>query len=173
MNEHRNHRRLAGAALITCCTSTLCGVTAVAATVPADACALLTQSQVSVALGIGVDPGRRPVATDPLFCNWREQGKPEGSARNVIVTLIDAARFEHEKKSLVRSATNTPEHDIGDEAYYYKAGRFPFNLIVKKGDVYFQVMARSNATPSERSPATDDQDKKIDRALALEILKKL
>jgi hypothetical protein len=173
MNEHRNHRRLAGAALVTFCTSTLCGPPAMAAAAPDDACALLTQSQVSAALGVGVDPGQRPVATDPLFCNWREHGKPEGPARNVIVTIIGAARFESEKKSLVRGPTKTPEHDIGDEAYYYKAGRFPFNLIVKKDAAYFRIMARSDATPGEHSPAVDDQDKKVDRALAIEILKKL
>ena len=170
MNEHRNHRRLAGAALVTFCTSTLCGLPAVAATGPADSCALLTQSQVSAALGVGVDPGKHPVAPDPLFCNWREQGKPEGPARNVIVTLIDAAKFEREKTSLVRGP-KTPEPDIGDEAYYYKAGRFPFNLIVKKGAVYFRIMVRSDA--GDHSPAVDDQDKKVDRALAIEILKKL
>jgi hypothetical protein len=172
MNEHRHGRRLAGAALLGFC-ATVGGPPAWAKVAPNDACSLLTQTQVSAALGIGVDPGQHPVAADLTFCNWREHGKPEGPARNVIVTLIDASKFEKEKKTLVPGPTKTPEHDIGEEAYYYKAGRFPFNLIVKKGDVYFRIMARSNAVISERSPATDDQDKSIDRALALEVLKKL
>jgi hypothetical protein len=132
---------------------------------PADACALLTQSEVSDALGVKVGEGRRPVADDPRMCNWREEGKPEGPARNVLVTLIGSKEF---------STPQAPEAGIGDEAYFTKSGRFPYRLLVRKGGNYFQIMARSAATAvNGRTEGSDDQDKTVDKTLALAILKKI
>lgn len=162
MNEYRNRGRLAVAALVVGVWTL--GPRAAEAAVP-DACALLTQAQVSAALGVEVDPGRRPVVSDPRMCNWREQGKPEGPARNVLVTLTGAKNFK---------AGKTPEPGIGDEAYFLKSGRFPFRLIVRKGAAYFQVMARSKAmSPTDRMTVSDDQDRAVEKTVALEILKKL
>jgi hypothetical protein len=163
MNEYRNRRRLAVAALVFGMWTL--GPRVVEAAAPGEACALLTQAQVSAALGVEVDPGRRPVASDPRMCNWREQGKPDGPARNVLVTLIGAKNFK---------AGKTPEPGLGDEAYFLKSGRFPFRLIVRKGAAYVQIMARSKATSlTDRMTVSDDSDKAVDKAIALEILKKL
>jgi len=48
-------------------------------------------------------------------------------------------------------------------------------LSVKKGDVCFQVRARSNPVwfKSGKTPESEQKDRDVDRALALEILKKL
>jgi hypothetical protein len=131
-----------------------------------DACTLLTAAEVSTALGVKVDPGKRPVETDPTLCNWRESGKPEGPARNVLVTLIQVGSFEHAKQ---------PSHNlrktiggVGDEAYFFQPSRLPVNLFVKTGSVYFKIMARSSVT----DPAAE-QNGTIDKALAAKIIKKL
>lgn len=177
MQERRNRGALAAAIMF--CSGTYCFSAAVEAgsphdaAAPHDACALLTQAQVSAALGIAVDPGRRPVAEDPLFCNWRESGKPVGPGRNVMVNILNAQEFEKAKK-LVPGNPKTPEPGIGDEAYFYGAGNFAASLIVRKGAVYFRVVARPNISPAGAGAnAAPDQDKTADKALALEILKKI
>jgi len=134
---------------------------------PHDACSLLSQSQVSAAMGLAVDPGRRPVESDPLSCNWREQGRPEGRARNVVLYVIDAGKFDSEKVRVSKTG-GAQQSGIGDEAYYFRPGRLPLTLTVKKGDVYFRIMARSNA-----DHPSDEQDKAVDKALALDILRNL
>jgi hypothetical protein len=164
-----NHRPpFAAVALLTGAASVFCQSPAGAAEAPRDACGLLTQAQVSAALGIDVDPGKQPIESDPLSCNWREKGRGDGIARNVLVYILDAKTFDSGKQS-----SRTPKaklSGIGDEAYLSKPARFPANLSVRKGEVYFRVMARSDATSIS---AATDHDQEIDKALAVEILKKL
>ncbi len=162
MNAQKNIRRVA-ALLMTA--GALHGQVRAAA--PHDACSVLTQAQVAAALGVQVDPGQRPVQSDPLSCNWRERGKPTGPARNVIVYILDAQKFEAGKARVARTPSAL-ESGIGDDAYYFRPGRLPVTLTVKKGDAYFRIMTRSDVT----NPA-DDQNRAIDKALALDILKSL
>lgn len=164
MNQHRNRNRFAVAALIACGTPNLCSVSAAAA--PDDACALLTQAEVSAALGMDVEPGRRPVETDPTLCNWREAGKPEGPARNVMLTIIDAKRFASQN---VRSVAAP---GIGDEAYFQLSSRFPASLNMKKGNQYFRIMARTQATPPSGAETAYAEDSVVDKKIAFDILKK-
>lgn len=163
MSDYRAGGRLAASALSIV---GACALAAPPATQPAaaaaDACALLTRSEVSDALGVKVDEGRRPVVDDPRMCNWREDGKPEGPARNVLVTLIGSKEF---------GTPHTPETGIGDAAYFEKSGRFPYRLLVRKGDRYFQIMSRSAV--NGRAEGSDDQDKTLDKTLALAILKRI
>ena len=161
-NEQKNPVRLASLLIVV---GGLHGQVKAAA--PRDACSLLSHAQVSAALGIEVDPGVRPVDTDPLACNWREHGKPTGLARNVILYVYDAQKFETGKTRVARTPSAL-QGGIGDDAYWFRPGRLPITLTVKKGDSYFRLMARSDAA----HPA-DDQDKAIDKALALDVLKHL
>jgi hypothetical protein len=135
---------------------------------PLDACALLTQAEVSAALGVDVDPGERLVPTEPRFCTWREHGKDERRARNVRISFLSEQDFKGGKPSHLEK-TSTFETGIGDEAYFSKATGMVFLLSVRKGDTFFRVQARSN--PNAR-PA-DRKDQEIDRTLALALLKKL
>lgn len=170
MNEYQNRRRPAAIPTIILGMGVGLGASkSLEAATTGDACWLLTQSQVSAALGVDVDPGQRPVASDPRICNWREQGKPEGPARNVMLTLIDAKEFEVVKKL----PSSTPQSGIGDDAVFSKSARLPFILSVRAGSNYLRIMSRSNATaPVDPASSSDDRDKAIDRSLALEILKK-
>jgi hypothetical protein len=162
MNEITNLCRF-GTVLVTTCAS----LALAQAAVPNDACGLLNQAQVSAALGVDVEAGQHPVQSDRMSCNWREHGKPEGPARNVIVYILDAQKFEA-GKTRVAHTPSALQSGLGDDAYYFRPGRLPVTLTVKKGDFYFRIMTRSDAT----RPA-DDQDKAIDKTLALDALKKL
>ena len=168
MRHHSYLRSSAFAGLVACGAATLFSALAPAAQAAAtdDACALLTQAKVSAALGVKVDAGKRPVESDPTFCNWRESGKSEGPARNVVVNLLHVNQFEQGKqpsRNLKESISG-----VGDEAYFFQPTRLPVNLFVKAGSVYFKIMARSSVT----DPAAE-QNRTIDKALAAEIIKKL
>ncbi len=149
--------------------------TATATASVADACSLLTAAEVSAVLKVPVEAGRRPVADDASTCNWRESGKPEGPARNVMLIVIDAKRFDIEKSpGANRGAQPTIESGVGDEAYFHKALRFPPNLNVRAGNVYLHLMARTQMPrPGEREYVTTDADRNADLELARTILEKL
>ncbi len=139
-----------------------------------EACGVLTQSEVTAALGVAVDAGERLMPNDMRFCTWREHGKDRMQARNVQVSFISERQYDV-GKTPVPSITKTPESGLGDEAYFSKGKGMVFNLSVKKGDSYFRVMVRSNPDVLVKgsSAASDEKDKEIDRAIAREILKKL
>lgn len=133
---------------------------------PMDACTLLTAAEVSAALGVKVDAGKRPVENDPTLCNWRESGKPEGPARSVVVNVIEGGSFDKEKRPS-RNLKGTVS-GVGDEAYFFQPSRLPVILFVNTGTVYFKVMARSSAT----DPAAE-RNGAIDKTLAAAVVKKL
>ncbi len=131
-----------------------------------DACTLLTKAQVKAALGIAVDAGVRPVATDPRICNWRESNKPTGPGRNVLLTFITAKEFENLRK-LPMSA---PVTGLGDEAIVTHSMRVPAILTVKSGAHYFRLLVRSDLQASEE---VDTRNQTLEKSLAAQILKKL
>jgi hypothetical protein len=131
-----------------------------------DACTLLTQSQVSAALGIPVDAGVRPISTEPGMCNWRESKKPTGPGRNVMLTLISEKEFER-LKTLPMAA---PSNGIGDEAVVTHPVHVPAVLSVKAGTRYFQILARSDLGASEE---VDARNQAVEKTLAAKIIKKL
>jgi len=141
---------------------------------PSDACALLTAPQVSSELGAVVGPGEPLMADKPMLCTWREQGVPAGAARNVSVSLISSKSFEF-SKTPTPVMTVTPVSDVGDEAYFTEPHGMVTSLNVRKGATYFQVRTRSSSQwpKTGKTPESDAKDHAVDRALALEILKKL
>jgi hypothetical protein len=142
--------------------------------VPGDACSLLTSSQVSSALGAAVGPGKPILPTNTTLCTWLEQGAPEGTERNVAVSLITAKSFEI-GKTPIKGMTKTPVSGLGDDAYFVEAHSMTAGLNVKKGDAFFQIRTRSNPKwfKTGKTPDSEQKDQAVDRALALEILKKL
>jgi len=149
-------------------------VGAVTATTPSDACALLTPPQVSSALGTVVGPGQPMVPGNTTVCTWKEQGVPGGTERNVSVSVMAVKSFENGKIPMT-GITKTPVSGVGDEAYFIEPRGMAAGLSVRKGDTCFQVRARSNATWAKtgKTPESEAKDQAVDRALALEILKKL
>ena len=147
---------------------------AVNAGAPGDACALLTAPQVSGELGAVVGPGEPMMRDKPMVCTWREQGVPAGAERNVSVSLMTSKSFEFGKTSTALM-TKTPVSGVGDEAYFTEPRGMVASLSVRKGDTFFQIRTRSNAqwAKTGKTPESEVKDHAVDRALALEILKKL
>jgi hypothetical protein len=141
---------------------------------PSDACALLTAAQVSSALGAVVGPGQPIMPNHTTLCTWREQGVPAGTERNITVSLMTVKSFDNGKTPMT-GITKTPVSGVGDDAYFIEPRGMAAGLSVRKGDICFQVRARSNSTwfKSGKTPESEEKDQGVDRALALEILKKL
>lgn len=131
-----------------------------------DACKLLTRSQVSAALGIPVDAGVRPIASEPRICNWRESNKPTGPGRNVMLTIINANQFDDQKKLPLSAAAD----GVGDAAVVTHIMRMPTVLTVKSGTHYFQLLVRSSLESSEE---VDARNQALERKLAAKIIGKL
>ena len=144
------------------------------AATPADACALLTPAQVSNALGATVAAGQPIMPNNATVCTWTEQGVPAGTERNVSVSLLTLKSFEN-GKTPITGMTKTPVSGLGDDAYVMEAHGAIAGLSVRKGDTAFQIRARSNPKwfKTGKTPESEAKDQAVDRALALEILKKL
>jgi hypothetical protein len=166
------------------CLSLLLGLAAISIPVvvgaaPAgDACKLLTQAQVSSALGVEVEPGAVRLPGHPEFCIWREHGQSAALARNVQVSLLTERQYEVGKTPLP-NIPKTPEGGIGDDAYFAKTPGIGYILTVKKGATYFRVEARpipgfSHQKGSDAAEqALDEKYKAVERAIASDILEKL
>ena len=128
-----------------------------------NACSLLTTEQVSAALATTVEAGKPIIAGNPKICGWAPPGGPQIDAKKLTVSLISLASFENGKKPM-KGIPKSPLSGVGDDAIYITTGGFGTALNVKKGDSAFQVRVGG---------FKPDQEKAVEKALALEILKKL
>ncbi len=140
----------------------------VSAAAPADACSLLTQAQVSAALGISVNAG---MAGGPFLCQWAQPDDKSSGRKMVILNLIGQAgnltpadRFAI-AKAPVEGITKTPVSGIGDDAFYVTTNSALGNsLTVKKGISVFRIMILG---------ISPDQIKAVEKTLALDALSRL
>ncbi len=131
---------------------------------PEDACSLLTQAQVSAALGVSAGAGSHTPLKSLRTCTWTEPNGPLGG-KSVVLMLKTANDFNNAKTSMKGPGTTvTPVTGIGDDAYYVAIGASVI-LYARKGDVAF------NLTVSRAFPP--DQRKAMEKTLALQILSKL
>jgi len=128
-----------------------------------DACTLLTTAQVSAALGTSVEAGKPLVASSPRVCGWAPPGGPQIGGKKLTVTLLTAKSFEM-SKTPVNNVEKAPLSGVGDDAIYITSGGLGTGLNVKKGNSAFQVRVGGFTT---------EQEKEIEKSLALQILKKL
>ena len=114
------------------------GLGSPAAAAPPDACALLTESDVTTAIESKSLPGKRLVASSPRACIWSDDPNTAISNRRVTLSIMLPAGFEMGKSSAGR-ITIVPVTGIGDDAYYeiFKADS-PV-LAVRKGGAAFVV----------------------------------
>lgn len=132
------------------------------ATPPTDACSLLTQAQVSTALGVNVGPGQHLVG--PTMCVWPSPGQSGPKSKRLSVALKDPGAFAYAKMPVGQGITKTPVSGVGDDAVSgSRPGLTPI-LTVKKGDVVFVVTV--DGFPPDDASAKE-------KALALEVLSKL
>ncbi len=97
-------------------------------------CDLVTDAQVSAAVGAKVDPGQ-PIAT--TGCHWTAPDDPKTKTGHVMVTLSvwDEKMFP---KGSTPGISNKPVSGIGDEAVFGTLGDLT-SLFVKKGKNTLQI----------------------------------
>jgi hypothetical protein len=134
------------------------------ATPPDDACALLTQAQVSAAISVSVGAGSYQTPTYKATCTWNATNSATTGAKYVTLMLQGLDAFQAGKAAPVKSIVVTPISDIGDDAYYLAVGQ-NVGLIVKKGNVSFKV-AVYGTLPLEKKQA-------VEKTLALQVVSKL
>lgn len=125
-------------------------------------CSLLTQAQVSAALGVSVGAG---ASTAGKICRWAGPGNQPGRRPAVVVTLQDEKALAI-AKSPTTSATlvKTTVSGVGDDAVFNTVGVVTATLTVKKGDTYFEVHVYGFPV---------DQTKTLEQKLAEDIVAKL
>ncbi len=101
-----------------------------------DACSLLTQAQVSAAVGAQVGPGGWVTPTFKATCTWTAPGK--------IVTLMteSVSTFQSGKTPISPAMQIVPASGIGDDAYYVVTSTIAM-LYTKKGSVAFKTSVYS------------------------------
>ncbi|HLW48959.1 MAG TPA: hypothetical protein VKW09_14495 [bacterium] len=139
------------------------GLLSAGGTPTGDACSLLTQAQVSAALGVSMAPGQRYLPSLPQVCAWSEPVPPH--IQRVVVTISNTVTFASEKTP-TPGVTKTPVSGIGDDAYYVTAGGLGTDLHVKKGSFAFKI--------SVGGPGFSvDQIKVMEKTLAQDVLAKV
>jgi hypothetical protein len=132
---------------------------------PDDACALLTDAQVSAALSAPVGAGSYQMPKFKKTCTWNSTGDAAKGAKSVVLMLEGLDAYQAGKATRQSKTTSvTPISGIGDDAYYLAVGS-NVGLIVKKHNVAFKVAVYSTL-PVEKKQT-------MEKALAQQIVSKL
>lgn len=129
----------------------------------ADACALLTQQEVSAALGVAVEKGQPIVPNSPNLCGWAPAGGPKIDGKKVTLFLT-TPQLHDVGKTPVKGIEKTPVSGVGDDAYYVITPSLAPGLNVKKGSKAFVL--RVGGFPQDKEEA-------IEKSLAVLALKRL
>src|SRR5947209_2648176 len=128
-----------------------------------DACSLLTDAQVSAAIG-QAQAGKHMVPSSDAICVWNGEG-----GKRVTLTIYTQVgsrspmdRFNTAKTD-VPGVTKTPVSGVGDEAFYSEARSLTV-LVVRKGNTPFNVEMRGFPV---------EQLKEKEKELAVELVRKL
>jgi hypothetical protein len=129
------------------------------------ACRLLTEAQVSAAVGVNVDHGAAvPAVRDA--CVWRESGKPPGETPPLLEIQILTAQ-DYDRIKTFRAAASISESGLGDEAHFFRdAITGGFQLMVKFGTRFFAVVSWPPHPGTQQSESDDERSKAIERAIA-------
>src|SRR5579864_8972260 len=101
---------------------------------PIDACSLLTQEQVSAALGVNVDAAKRLA---PTMCGWSAPNQPNSvNAKKVALLISNPRAFAFAKTPPVSSEKAAPAKGVCDDAVYSFPAQGPTTnaAIPKPGD---------------------------------------
>jgi hypothetical protein len=135
-----------------------------------DACALLTQAQLSAALAVPMDAGKYVTPGFLRTCTWTPSSGPTAAIKYFTLYLQPADGFEA-GKSLIQlgsgngAAVVTSVSGAGDDAYFASFGSHITSLMVKKGDLAFKLTLYGASAP-EKVMA-------MEKTLALQVLSKL
>jgi hypothetical protein len=133
---------------------------------PGNPCTLLTQAQVSIALGIPVAAGKQG---GPFDCEWDQPGWTLASGVRLLLHVVGpvgrltpAQQFDTMKMPVPFNKTivKTPASGIGDDAVYISSpGSLGTSLAVRKGDSVFQV--RIQGFRGDRTSQLEAMEKKL------------
>lgn len=129
------------------------------------ACSLLTQAQVSAALGVKVGAGHSMMG--PGVCSWSAPVRADAPPMGVELNLVIPPAFDAAKKGMSYGVAKTTEiKGVGDDAVYtiYTDPHQPPILTVKKGNAAFQIAVTG---------FSNDQVKAKEKTLAVEVCSKL
>jgi hypothetical protein len=145
----------------------ICGSRGAYAAPGPDPCTLLSQAQVSAALGTPVET---PQHDAPTLCRWSTPKQPNPvNSKAVILTISSERAFGFAKTPVVSSTKAVPDSGVCDDAVYAvssdASGQSTAQLHVKKGSTYFVVHVYG----------FPDQTKvmEIEKTLALQVCSKL
>jgi hypothetical protein len=142
-----------------------------------DACALVTQAQVSAAVGVSVGAGTHVPPSFVKTCTWSPTGGAREDVKSVTVSFQNAGSYDAGKRVMqqTQAVVNQKEgggamasdsaSGIGDDAYYTTMGTGYTGLMVKKGNVAMKI-AVYGGMPT-------DKKKTAEKTLALQALSKL
>ena len=135
---------------------------------PTDACALLSQAQMSAALGVPMGAGTYVTPGFLKTCTWQPASGATPAIKAFTLYLQSAASFDGGKNMLQLAQTGgaangvTRLSGVGDDAYYASFGPNITSLLVKKGDGGFKLTLYGATAP--------DKVKAIEKALASQVL---
>ena len=134
-----------------------------------DACLLVTQAQLSAALGVAMAAGTHTTPEYVKTCTWSPSGGATKSLKFVTLDLQPGDGFDRAKALMEqfkpKNAVINSVSGVGDEAYFTSFGGSINNLMVKKGSVAFKLAIYGD-TPPEKAMA-------VEKTLASQILSKL
>ena len=141
-----------------------------------DACALVTQAQISAAVGASMGAGTHVTSTYVKTCTWTPSGGATKDVKSVTVSYQDAGSYDAGKRLMQQAQaaaakegtgkmTSESATGIGDDAYYTTMGTGYTGLMLKKGNVALKVAVYGDM------PA--DKKKAVEKTLALQALSKL
>jgi hypothetical protein len=140
-------------------------IAAPSAAAPADnACAMVTQDQMSKIFGVQVAAGENS-PNFPRTCTWNVAAGPAPRLKSITLFFQSADQFETAKQ--MQQASNFQVEavsGVGDDAYYSTVGNVT-SLIFKKGNVAFKI-GMYGEFPL-------DKKKAMSKAMALQVLSKL
>jgi hypothetical protein len=136
----------------------------VAAALPDNACAMVSQDQMSKIFGVQVAAGENP-ANFTRTCTWNVAAGPAPRLKSITLFLQSADQFETAKQMQQASKFDVESvSGVGDDAYYSSVGNVT-SLIVKKGNVAFKI-GMYGEFPL-------DKKKAMSKAMAVQVLSKL
>jgi hypothetical protein len=143
------------------CASSVCCSRAAYAVPPSEPCSLLTQAQVSAALGVEVEAAQHIA---PTLCQGSAPNQPNSiNGKKVTLTISNERAWEYAKARVGSSLTTMPASGISDDAVHTTIKRVTpglgTTLYVKKGSSYFVVHVygfpdQAKATAMEKTLAT-------------------
>jgi hypothetical protein len=127
-----------------------------------DACALLTEADVTKAIEVKALPGKRIVPSSPKVCGWSDVDGGDINHRRVTAAYTSVTGFQVAKSQPGRMSIE-PISGIGDDAYYAIPKSESPILSVRKGDTAIRIRLLNGL---KLPPFTLEQEKTKEADLA-------